>query len=73
LSVEAVHVRLMDAAKVAVAAKLAGAVGGVVSSGGGGVVEEPLEQPPSAKSQLAANKNNSMRLHPTRLENRLFI
>jgi hypothetical protein len=72
LSVEAVQVRLIEVAKVAVAIRFAGAVGGVVS-GGGGVVEEPLEHPPSPKRQLAPSITSPRHLDSIRFANRLFI
>jgi hypothetical protein len=43
LSVEAVHVRLIDVAKVVVAAKFAGAVGGAVSGPARVLVENTFE------------------------------
>ena len=71
MSVEAVQVRLIEVAKVAVAIRLAGAVGGVVSGGGG--VDEPFEHPPSPKRQLAPSITNPRHLHSIRFANRLFI
>jgi hypothetical protein len=72
LSVDAVHDKLTCAGEAAVAVKLVGAVGGVVS-GGGGVVEEPLEHPPSPKRQLAPSIINLRHLDSIRFANRLFI
>lgn len=69
---EAVHVRLIEVAKVAVDIKLAGAVGGVVSGGGGGV-EEPLEHPPIAEMKEAPIKTKERCLRSIRLTILLFI
>ena len=54
LSVEAVHVRLIDVAKIAVAVKFAGAVGGVVSCIDGGAPK--LAHPPSSNAPHTATR-----------------
>jgi len=68
LSVDAVHDKLTCAGEAAVAIKLAGAVGGVVSW-----VDGALEHPPSAKSVPALSKTNPRHLDSTCFANRLFI
>jgi len=72
LSVDAVHDKLTCAGEAAVAVKLVGAVGGVVS-GGGVVVEEPLEHPPNAKSTPAPSNTIPDHLDSIRFANRMFI
>jgi hypothetical protein len=74
LSVDAVHDRLICAGEAAVAVKLAGAVGGVVSGCGGAVAPFPAPlHPPNSKALHAANKVRQSNSRKTRFATPLFI